>query len=129
MEMSYEQKRMTIDEVQKILDLINLGSCLYTGNPRFRLMRKGDGYLLQFVYDEADVEFPEKGPVPQHCRKWYVSPFSTETEVVRTAFKAVEASMAHRLGEHFTYRGKQIHSPHLDVEALIFIAENQDKRK
>lgn len=126
--MSYEQKPKTIDEVEAVLDDIEIGSDLYPGNPRFKLMRKGNGYLLQFIYDEADVEDRAAGPVPQHCRKWYVSPYSTTTEVVRTAFKAVEASMAHRLGEHFTYQKKQIHSPHLHVDALLEIAEKQDRR-
>ena len=126
--MSYQQSPKSVEEVAEILNRIAIGEDLYPGEPRFRLLNKGDGYLLQFVYDEPDVEDPSKGPVPQHCRKWYISPYSTTTEIVRTAFKAVEASLAHRLGEHFTYNGKQIHSPHLHVDALVEAADSQDRR-
>jgi hypothetical protein len=60
--------------------------------------RKGDGYPLQLSYREPDVETGEMAL--QRARKWYVSPWMTETEIVETAFKACRVSSDHVLKEH-----------------------------
>jgi len=112
-----KQRTLTLEEVREMVEKISIGGVLYD-RPQFRVMGKGDGYLLQLVYMEADVEHPEEGPVPQHARKWYVSAFSTETEIVRTVYKAVLCSLEHRLGEFFTYKGRKVYNPHFDVGAL-----------
>lgn len=118
---------MTLDEMSGILEGISLGKVLYPHGYRWRLLTKGDGFLLQLVYLEADTS---AGPVnmesplcDQYARKWYVSSHSTETEVVRTAWKAVMASLEHRLGEHFRYHGVQVYSPHHDISELRRLAE------
>ncbi len=91
------------------------------------LMEKGDGFLLQVQYLEADVETGE--PALQKARKWYVSPYSTTTEVVRTAYKAICTSMQHVVDEHFLYRGKRIYSPHYDVESLVELDQARTDRR
>lgn len=98
---------------------------------RFRVLEKGDGFLLQLEYDEPDVEHPAAGPVRQGARKWYVSAFSTETEVVETAWAAVQRSQLHTAGEHFTYKGRRVYSPHFDVHARIELVDGHgfDGRK
>lgn len=126
MNYTYQQKRKTPKEIEAIVAEVSIGD-LYD-RPHFRLLQKDDGFLLQFIYFEASVNDPGSEPIEQRCRKWYMSAFSTKTEIVRTAFKAVQASMMHRLGEHFRYRGKQIHSPHLHVDGLLEIADHQDRR-
>lgn len=106
---------------ESLLDLvgkITISNLLYT-SPRWRVLTKGDGFLLQFVYDEPDTEDPDGPLTPQHCRKWYISPHSTATEVVRTAYKAVLTSLEHRLGEHFRFQGQQIYSPHTSLEGML----------
>ena len=90
----------------------------------FRVLQKGDGFLLQLEYFEADIN---TGKVEkQRARKWYVSPFSTETEIVETAFKACRTSMEHVLKEHFLYDGARIYSPHFNVRARVMLAEQND---
>lgn len=108
----------TLHTIQTLVDQISVSSLLYT-NPRWRLMVKGDGVLLQFVYDEPDSEDESGEAVPQYCRKWYISLHSTDTEIVRTAYKAVQASLEHRLGEHFRFRGVQIYNPHTSIETML----------
>lgn len=109
-----DQARMTFEDVQRILAQIKFL------NRSLRLLPKGDGYLVQLVYDEADVDHPEDPtPIEQHARKWYISPYATETEVVETVFKAARVSMDHVLKEHFLYKGRRIYSPHFSVEARI----------
>jgi hypothetical protein len=80
---------------------------------QFVVMEKGDGYLLQLLYDEPDVE---TGKIEtQKTRKHYVSPWMTETEIVDTAFYCAVRSMEHRAREHFTYKGLRVHSPHFSI--------------
>jgi len=89
----------------------------------YRLLEKGDGYLLQLQYYEADIENPEGPPVLQRARKWYISPWMTETEIVETAFAAARRSMDHVLKEHFTYKGQRVYSPHFDINARLELAQ------
>lgn len=105
------QPKLDHAAISAILKAVDIGEALYR-EPLWRIMAKGDGYLIQLTYLEADVERPNSGPKVQQARKWYVSPFSTETEVVRTAYKAVLCSLEHRLGEHFRYQGRRVYDPH-----------------
>lgn len=90
----------------------------------FRVLEKGEGYLLQIEYMEKDIVTGELEK--QSARKWYVSPFSTETEIVETAFKAARVSMDHVLKEHFKYEGIRVYSPHFNVRARMLLAELKD---
>lgn len=87
----------------------------------FHLLPKGDGWLVRLSYVEADVETGAEEL--QQSRKWYVSPWSTETEIVETAFACAERSALHVLKEHFTYEGHRIYSPHFSVRARIALCE------
>lgn len=114
-------------DIEAIIREISLGSILYPHGWDFRLLDKGDSYLLQLTYEEPDTSGPEPelrwdDAEPQHARKWYISPWMTESEIVRTAYKAVLCSLEHRLGEHFRYKGAKVYSPHFDVEALAGLA-------
>lgn len=89
----------------------------------FRVLEKGDGFLLQLSYYEEDIE---TGKLElQRARKWYVSPWMTETEIVETAFAACRRSMDHVLKEHFTYKGERVYSPHFDVNARIKMCKDK----
>lgn len=113
------QKRKSIDEVQAVLNEVQFMDW------EVRLMEKGDGYLLQWIFMDVDVENPTAGRVPQHCRKWYVSPYSTDTEIVETAWKAVKIAMEHEVREKFMFRGRRIFSPHFDINALVSLCDKQ----
>lgn len=84
---------------------------------KIRLLDKGDGFLLQVTYHEPDIATGKTEE--QHARKWYVSPFATETEIVETAFAACQRSMMHVVGEWFTYKGRRVYSPHFGIDARI----------
>lgn len=108
-----QQPAMTKQEIQEILDRVSFM------DRKFRLLEKGDGYLLQMRYMENDVEDPDKGPVLQSTRKYYISPFMIEEEVVETAWLCVQRSMLHVASEHFTYKGRRIYSQHFSLSARI----------
>ena len=86
---------------------------------KFHVMEKGDGFLIQMSYMEADVEHPELGPQEQKTRKWYASPYMTESELVETVWAMVVRSQMHVTAEHFKYKGRRVYSPHFDVQARI----------
>jgi len=93
---------------------------------KFRLLPKGDGFLLQLEYEEADVDNPtDPTPTTQRARKWYVSPFSTETEIVETAFKSCRVSLDHVLKEHFLYKKRRVYSPHFSIDARIRLCDDK----
>lgn len=106
----------TIEDVQDIVNEIRFL------NRGIIVMPKGDGYLLQICYYEEDVDHPER-LVLQQARKWYVSSWATETEIVETAFAACARSMQHVVQENFTYKGRRIYSPHFDVSARIELVD------
>ena len=58
-------------------------------------------------------------------RKWPVSQHMTESELVQTALKAVLTAEEHEAREHFTYCGRAIFGPHLDVHALIDVVDRK----
>lgn len=117
-----KQPRKQMRDVQSILDRIEFM------DRKLRLMRKGDGFLVQVTYYEDDVKTGEKDAL-QRARKWYVSSFSTTAEIVRTVHKAVRASMEHVVDEHFLFDGEQVFSPHYDAEILTRLGyARQDAR-
>jgi hypothetical protein len=63
-------------------------------------------------------------------RKWYISSFSTETEVIETVFKATWMAMYHEVKEKFRYKGALVYSPHFDINARVAAASGAkfDKR-
>lgn len=82
----------------------------------FVIQDKGDGWLIQLRYNEPDIDV---GKVEvQHARKWYISSYATESEVVRTALLACLVSSEHRVREHFYYKNKRLFGPHIDVSLL-----------
>jgi hypothetical protein len=113
------QRRLTKADVDEIVSRVRFK------DRRLRVLEKGDGFLVQLEYEEPDIEHPERGPVLQRSRKWYVSSWSTETEVVETCFAAVCRSQLHVAGEHFTYEGRRIYSPHLRVGARLQMCDER----
>lgn len=65
----------------------------------------------------------------QSCRKWFLSPYMTESELVQTAFAAALAAEEHECREFFTYAGKRPFQPHISVHALMEVCELEDVRQ
>jgi len=112
---------MRMQPKKTFADVYNIVMSVQFMDREIRLGNMGNGFFLQVQYMEADVE---TGVVEkQQARKWYISPYSTESEIVETAFKACRTSMDHVLKEHFLYKGRRIYSPHFDVNARIAMCD------
>jgi len=110
------QRKLSLEEITSIVNELKFW------DREFRLTSIGDGWNLQVIYDEEDVD---TGTVErQHSRKWYISPYSTKTEVVETAYAACLRSMKHVVREHFTYKGRRVMSPHFDIEARVHLCDS-----
>jgi hypothetical protein len=109
------QPKKGMEEVQSIIAGVKFM------DRTFRVEPLGQGYFLQVQYMEEDVETGEVAL--QQARKWYISPYSTETEIVETAFKACRVSMDHVLKEHFLYLGRRVYSPHFDIRARMELCD------
>lgn len=56
-------------------------------------------------------------------RKWKLSEHMTKSEVVQTALAAVLAAEEHEARENFTYCGRNIFNPHLNVIDLVELVD------
>jgi len=64
-----------------------------------------------------------KEPCKWNGRKWFLSEYMTDSEVVHTALKAVLTAVEHEAREQFLYKGEPIFHGHFDVEALHEISK------
>lgn len=88
----------------------------------------GTGWFLQVSFIAPDSANLAAGPVRQKGRKWIISRHAIKQEVVQTAFKAVMAAIEHETREQFKYNDVAIFNPHIDLEALWFVAKQQVHR-
>lgn len=114
-----EQRVLTMPEVQGIVSRVHY-------EKRFRVGLMGDGFFVQIEYEEPDIK---TGVLElQRGRKWYVSRFATDSEIVQTLLSAALASAEHQVREHFGYspapdqKPRLIYGPHYNADTLWNIA-------
>jgi RNA binding exosome subunit len=84
---------------------------------QFHTGTMGSGFYIQPSFMAKDRNTQEmKG---HHGRKWYVSRYSTDSEVVQTAFKAIVTALEHEAREEFTFRGVAVFGPHFDLNGVV----------
>ena len=110
----------TIEEVRAIIDQVSFFDRKIIIIPKGEDHNDNQFFLLQVQYMEEDIETGKDEL--QRARKWYLSPYSTETEIVETAFAACKRSMDHVLKEHFLYKGTRVYSPHFDINKRLELA-------
>lgn len=109
---------MTLAEIEAVLRLVQYPLYL------FHVKEAGDRFWLQATFY---AQCSETGDISrQHTRKWYVSRECTPSEVVQTALKCVLASVEHEAREQFTYRGRPVFGPHLDLDKLVALFDAGD---
>jgi hypothetical protein len=86
-----------------------------------------DGFFLQLRF-LAPCAHRETRTL-QFSRKWYISCFSTPSEVVHTAFKAVLTAEEHEVREAFCYKGEAIFGPHFSVDWLQLQCRNKEAQQ
>lgn len=112
----------SIEQAAQTLSRITM-SCL---GVTFRLLFEQDKivpngrYYLQVVYNAPCTKTKEwaewKG------RKFYLSEYMTQDEIVKTAYVAFEMVLKHEVMEGFKVDGKILFDPHINFESLLTIS-------
>lgn len=82
------------------------------------------GVFVQVLCSRKDTNTGEE--VLGRGGKRYLRADQTDSQIVRQIFGAFLAYEEHEIREAFLYRGKRIFGPHLDVEALVEVADRVD---
>ncbi len=86
----------------------------------------GGRIYLQVAYDAPCTKTGElaewKG------RKFYLSEFMTDDEIVKTAYTAFEMGVKHEIMEGFKYEGKIVFNPHVNFMELLTVSDREVRR-
>jgi hypothetical protein len=84
---------------------------------RFLLREKEGVMYLQIKFDAPDnyTGVMEE----QSCRKFMLSTAMVKSEIVETAWLAVQRAELHEAGENFWYKGVLPYCPHIDIDARV----------
>lgn len=120
--------------MQRIETLIN----------RIKLSLFGQTFYFKVAYDERDsrptariyiqIKYTAKcektGAIDEWGgRKWYLSEFMTDDEIIKTTWCAYEAVVKHELMETFKVDGITLFNPHVNFEELLLISHKEVTRK
>ncbi len=116
---------MNILEIKKILESCEFN--LFDIPFKFRVMSKGDGFLIQlkgYIKDNETGMFSwQKGG------KHYLSSHVVKDEVVNKAWKACFDFVIHEAREAFYYKKQTIYHPHFLVDELATFVANSEHAK
>lgn len=102
---------LILEKVKAVVDRVNFRGW------SFIVGELGDGFYIQVSFPESDTETGKD--VICKGRKWYVSSWATQEEIVKTCWLAVEIATRHEAMEAFTYAGLSIFHPHTGLNALM----------
>ena len=121
---------MTPDEMRKVLAEVQYRDWDILIREEATFAHQQGRPYLQVCATGIDNEDPSR-TVTWSGRKWRLSKWMTKSELVATAFLAIQTAVEHETRELFKYRGVSIYSPHYDVDALARLRRdetNMDER-
>lgn len=123
-------KRQLQDDLPRVTGILKDIKLIIMGKPVSVMAhsdkaRSGAVYMQCTYYDNCR----ETGKLtPWNGRKWYLSPYMTDDEIVKTAFAAFKATVEHEIMEGFTYKEVVVFNPHVDHRALMSVSGDQVRR-
>lgn len=114
---------------EQVEALVNDIAANYCGKPfNIRLGDHGDGrWWLQVGMNRPNTYRPDE-VIDGWGGKAYVSPHSTDDEIVKKVFGLIMAYVEHETREGFMFKGKRIFGPHITLEALMSVADETAHR-
>lgn len=89
-----------------------------------------EGFILQWRFWERDNTNPNDTKLYlQGCRKWYISTWATDSEIINTAYLAAQQAMIHEFMEQFLYDGLILRDPHKSATAHLYLNIPNDTRQ
>jgi len=107
------QPAKSLDQIKEIL-----GKVIYKDWELRVIDKHDDTVLCQWIFWAADINSTNTNDQKQSCRKWYISLYSTDSEVIRTAYLAAIQAEMHEINENFLYDGVRLFDPHTDLVEL-----------
>ena len=87
----------------------------------------GGRYYIFFNYES---ECTKTGNIENwNSRKWYLSEYMTDDEIVKTCYAAFEMCIKHEILEGFKVDGITLFNPHVNFEELLSISNREVFRK
>lgn len=112
-------KREDITRVQNVLVRIQIPN-----DWEINFDFKGDQMYIQ-IEDKVGLCNVTGDAFPWRGRKYNISKYMTDGEIVQTAFVALMSAVEHETREGFKYRGQSIFDPHYDVEKLVELRQSK----
>ncbi len=117
---------MNINQVKDIASRITMNCLGKEMNLRIDKDNFGTRLFLQVIYTAPCTK---TGDIKQYKgRKWYLSSFMCEDEVIKTAYAAFEACVKHEVMEGFKVDGVILFNPHVNYRELLGISNNEVNR-
>jgi hypothetical protein len=93
---------------------------------KLRIVTENDALYLRWLAPVTCVKTGRR--VTLTSSKWLLPDGITESELVQTAFRAAMSVEEHECRENFTYCGKRVLNPHINVHRLLAICDDEDAR-
>jgi hypothetical protein len=95
----------------------------------WKLLLRHDGrYYLQWQFTTPDYQIEGQPQTSWKSRKWYLSEYMTEGEVVQTAMAAAIRAEEHEAREAFTYKERFVFNPHISIDAMLEVCDRLEVR-
>jgi len=75
-------------------------------------------HMIRVKFNAPDNDNPSN-TTEQYGRWWVLPDNFTESDVIRTAWKAIECAVIHEAQEQFTYKGVRVLDPHRDLTIVV----------
>jgi hypothetical protein len=85
-----------------------------------------DRIFIQVVYKAPCTKTGDE--IEWKGRKWYLSNYMTDDEIIKTAYVAFEAAVKHEIMEGFKVDDKVLFNPHVNFEELLLISHKEVTR-
>jgi len=122
---------LTLNRKRNIVSLLNRMTLNVFGI-QFKVLFEKDKIIENgryYIQVEYDAPCTKTGLVESwKGRKWYLSEYMTDDEIVKTTWCAFEAAVKHEVMEGFKVDGKILFNPHVNFEELLGISEKEITR-
>lgn len=115
-----------IDFSDRYDDFIVLIGAVQCGDFEFILSyERAEGRDRPYLQIQCDDKCTQTGDDYRwHGRKWFLSIYMTDSEVIQTCWLAAKTAMEHELREKFRWEGECIFRPHFNIRALHEISRD-----
>lgn len=113
---------MELEQLRELVSHISINVL----NTEFKVLAEKDKVSGDRKYVQLAFKSPctETGELTNWTsRKWYLSEYMTEDEIVKTCFLAIKQCIEHEVMEGFKFDNTIVFNPHVNFRALLNISD------